>query len=199
MDLWMALAVGLIPAFLIMAFVMTRKALRAKKTKDSLLRSLASKATERLSDQNLGAEAVNTEVDAIEAALVRKDEHALRAFSNLIGQQPAFDITMTVFMVEFMRMDSVPLEVVITPDSLTAEQVRVFTEVTNAIDDGINFESILDNNANRVAYYAMENLSDSALILSIINSRGIKELDQIKEVLAEMKLGQSGALAEGSL
>lgn len=195
----MALAVGLIPAFLIMAFVMTRKALRAKKTKDSLLRSLASKATERLSDQNLGAEAVNTEVDAIEAALVRKDEHALRAFSNLIGQQPAFDITMTVFMVEFMRMDSVPLEVVITPDSLTAEQVRVFTEVTNAIDDGINFESILDNNANRVAYYAMENLSDSALILSIINSRGIKELDQIKEVLAEMKLGQSGALAEGSL
>lgn len=180
-----------------MAVVMIRKALRAKE-QNKLLNSLATKAHQRLIEYS-GEETVNAGKGAIDAALVRKDEHSLRAYANLMGQQPAFDVIMAVFTVEYMRIGKNPSSVSVTPESLTSEQVEVFTEVTSAISNEIDLVSIIDNEANRVAYYAMENLSDYPMILSIINNRGIKELTQIKEVLAEMKLGQSGALAEGSL
>lgn len=197
MEPWVCIAVGLVAVCLMMTVTMTRKAIRAKE-RNKLLKSLAATARERLAEY-AGEETISAGEGAIDSALVRKDEHSLRAYANLMGQQPSFDIIMAVFMAEYMRIGKKPSSVSITPESLTSEQVKVFTEVTRSISNEIDLGSIIDNDANRVAYYAMENLGDYPMILSIINNRGIKELNQIKEVLAEMKLGQSGALAEGSL
>lgn len=197
MDAWTYIAVGLVSACLVMAFALTRKAIRAK-ARNKVLNSLAATARERVVEY-AGEETVNAGKSAIDSALVRKDESSLRAYANLMGQHPSFDIIMAVFTVEYMRIGKKPSEVSVTPESLTSEQVKVFTEVTSSISNEIDLGSIIDNDANRVAYYAIENLSDYPAILSIINTRGIKELDRIKEVLAEMKLSQSGVLAEGSL
>jgi hypothetical protein len=196
MDLWTYIAVGAVVFGAVMVVVMIRKAIKAK-AQGKLLRSLAATAHERLDEAGEGTGTAGS--GAIDSALVRKDESSLRAYANLMGKQPSFDIIMAVFTVEYMRIGKKPSEVSVTPESLTPEQVKVFTEITTAIGNEINLANIIDNNANRVAYYVMEHLSDYPLILSIINTRGIKELDQIKAVLTEMKLSQSGALVEGSL
>lgn len=196
MDVLTVLSIGLICVTIVMAVVMTIKHFKTK-AQTKVLQALATTARERLSEVEAGT--VNAGQGAIDSALVRRDESSLRAFANLMGKHPSFDIVMAVFTVEFMRIGKKPAEVSITPESLTSEQVTIYSEVTRAIGDGINLSSIIENNGNRVAYYAMEHLSDYPAIISIISKRGIKELDQIKEVLAEMKLSQSAALAEGSL
>lgn len=191
----MILEIGLASICLIVASVLTAKAVRAKR-QNKLLASLAEKARERLAE-DLGVETEVSGEIAISNALEMGNEIPLRALANLIGQRPSHDIIMAAFVVAYMNVEFT--ESIITPDSITSEQVRVFTEVSHAVDDEINLESILDNDANRIAYYAMEHLSDYPMILSIVTTRGINKLDQIKSMMIEMKDSGSGALTEGTL
>lgn len=129
-------------------------------------------------------------------ALADRDKDLLLAYANLMGSHGGLHISFAVLMVKMVKLNNP--STALSVESLTAQQVTAFHAIRNEYDLEDENWNFLESSASKAGAYAMEHLEDYPLVLLIVK-RGIRDLDEIKTVLAEMKATKTVSLSDGML
>lgn len=141
--------------------------------------------------------AYESEEDAINEALSENNMPLLTAYANLTEKVSTWAIIAAVESIRYAEKSGVAGE--LTAESLTANHVDVFFSVSIAADPEISARTLLQSDANKLGIFAMQNLDDYDLILSLVKDRRARTLADVEALLHEMKTLPSGALIEGCL
>ena len=162
--------------------------------KDCVQLAEAAKTALKESGRDIGYQA--WQLTSVDRELKARDKEMLGAYARLLGNHSALRISFAAIMTKKIKLDNP--STTLSVETLTAQQVTAFHAIRDEFDIEDEHWNYLDSSASMAGAYAMEHLDDYPLMLLIVK-RGIKDLDEIKTVLAEMKETKTVSLSDGML
>lgn len=188
-----------------------REMLRTRRSRGTATREEVKALHRQALETNIGLTNINELERESNAGQINKaasfrtrDIQLLRAYAANLPKHLAVSIDVTVYC---LRLEMARGLTTLTPDALTAEHYAVAEELR---DISMEREPSLVNvqprsevkyslaEYERIVSYALENIDQGQLIVSLVRDRGMTDLESVKSMLKQMSEG-SMSLAEGEL
>lgn len=182
-----------------LVFIEVRRHVRrakASRQRQVEMSGLAQQAFTKLEEASVTLTEFKSGRTSVRLALESGDMGRLRAYANLIGEANLYAISAAVSVVK--KAQEYGIAGSLSPETLTAAQVSAFFEVVDWLDPLGECLKLLGAESTKIAMFAMTNVEDADLIISIAQ-RGVCNLADVRAVLDDMKSLPVSLLSEGVL